>query len=93
MLLAAVSGALRHYLQDHDSPVAEIQAMVPFNLRPLDKPRPRKLGNKFGLVFLPLPVGTSGSYRRLVEVHRRMERDQSGARWSRLLRAARASPG
>ena len=78
VLLAAVSGALRHYLQERGGPVAEIQAMVPFNLRPLDKPVPRKLGNKFGLVFLPLPVGTSGSYRRLVEVHRRMEEIKNG---------------
>jgi diacylglycerol O-acyltransferase / wax synthase len=78
VLLAAVSGALRHYLQDHDSPVAEIQAMVPFNLRRLDQPVPRVLGNKFGLVFLPLPVGTSGSYRRLVEVHRRMHEIKRG---------------
>src|SRR5450755_3155898 len=78
VLLAAVSGALRHYLQDHDSPVAEIQAMVPFNLRRLDQPVPRALGNKFGLVFLPLPVGTSGSYRRLVEVHRRMNEIKRG---------------
>jgi WS/DGAT/MGAT family acyltransferase len=73
VLLAAVSGALRHYLKDRGSPVAEIQAMVPFNLRPLDQPVPRELGNKFGLVFLPLPVGTSGSYRRLREVHHRMD--------------------
>jgi diacylglycerol O-acyltransferase len=72
VLLAAMSGALRHYLQDRGSPVAEIQAMVPFNLRPLDQSVPRELGNKFGLVFLPLPVGTTGSYRRLVEVHKRM---------------------
>ena len=72
VLLAAVTGALRHYLQDRGSAVPEIQAMVPFNLRPLDEPVPRELGNKFGLVFVPLPVGTSGSYRRLVEVHRRM---------------------
>jgi len=78
VLLAAVSGALRHYLQDHDSAVAEIQAMVPFNLRDLDKPLPRDLGNKFGLVFLPLPVGTSGSYRRLVQVHRRMQEIKDG---------------
>ncbi len=78
VLLAAVSGALRHYLQDCDSPVSEIQAMVPFNLRPLDKPVPRALGNKFGLVFLPLPVATSGSYRRLVEVHRRMQEIKNG---------------
>jgi diacylglycerol O-acyltransferase len=78
VLLAGVSGALRHYLQGRNSPVAEIQAMVPFNLRPLDKPIPRELGNKFGMVFLPLPVGTSGSYRRLVEVHRRMQEIKSG---------------
>jgi WS/DGAT/MGAT family acyltransferase len=72
VLLAAVSGALRHYLQERGSPVAEIQAMVPFNLRSLDQPVPRDLGNKFGLVFLPLPIGVSGSYRRLDEVHKRM---------------------
>jgi diacylglycerol O-acyltransferase / wax synthase len=78
VLLAAVTGALRHYLQERGSEVGEIAAMVPFNLRPLDKPIPRKLGNKFGLVFLPLPVGTSGSYRRLVEVHKRMQELKSG---------------
>jgi diacylglycerol O-acyltransferase / wax synthase len=78
VLLAAVSGALRHYLQERGGPVTEVQAMVPFNLRPLDKPVPRKLGNKFGLVFLPLPVGTSGSFRRLTEVHRRMEEIKNG---------------
>jgi diacylglycerol O-acyltransferase len=78
VLLAAVTGALRHYLQDHDSPVGEIQAMVPFNLRDLSKPVPAALGNKFGLVFLPLPVGTSGSYRRLVAVHRDMKTIKGG---------------
>ena len=29
--------------------------MVPFNLRPLDRPVPRDLGNKFGLVFFRSP--------------------------------------
>lgn len=72
VVLAGVSGALRHYLQDRGEPVAEISAMVPFNLRPLDEPVPRNLGNRFGLVFLPLPVGTSGSFKRLSEVNRRM---------------------
>jgi diacylglycerol O-acyltransferase / wax synthase len=69
---------LRHYLQAHDSPVGEIQALVPFNLRPLDRPVPRELGNKFGLVLLPLPVGTSGSYRRLTAVHERMQAIKDG---------------
>lgn len=73
VLLASVSGALRHYLQERGSPVHEIQALVPFNLRPLDEPVPRELGNKFGLVFLPLPVGVSGTYRRLIEIHKRMD--------------------
>lgn len=74
VLLAAVSGALRHYIQRRGGAISEIQAIVPFNLRPLDEPVPRELGNRFGLVFLPLPVGVSGSYRRLLEVHRRMDR-------------------
>jgi diacylglycerol O-acyltransferase / wax synthase len=73
VLLASVSGALRHYLQDRDSSVHEIQAVVPFNLRPLDEPVPRELGNKLGVVLLPLPVGVSGAYRRLTEVHKRMD--------------------
>lgn len=73
VLLAAVSGALRHYLQERGGPAPEIQALVPFNLRPLDEPVPRELGNRFGLVFLPLPVGTSGSYRRLAAVSKRMD--------------------
>jgi diacylglycerol O-acyltransferase / wax synthase len=78
VLMAALSGGLRHYLRDRGSPVREIQAMVPFNLRPLDQPVPRDLGNKFGLVFLPLPVGVSGSYRRLTEVHKRMTEIKDG---------------
>jgi WS/DGAT/MGAT family acyltransferase len=78
VLLAAMSGALRHYLQDRGGPVAELQALVPFNLRPLDKPVPRELGNKFGLVLLPLPVGVSGGYRRLIEVHKRMQEIKHG---------------
>jgi WS/DGAT/MGAT family acyltransferase len=78
VLLAAVSGALRHYLQGRHSALGEIQAMVPFNLRPLDQPVPRELGNRFGLVFLPLPVGTSGTYRRLHEVHKRMDEVKHG---------------
>ena len=78
VLLAALSGGLRHYLRSRGAPTREIQAMVPFNLRPLDQPVPRDLGNKFGLVFLPLPVGVSGSYRRLIEVHKRMTEIKEG---------------
>lgn len=85
VLLAAVSGALRHYLRERGSAVLEIQAMVPFNLRPVDEPLPRELGNKFGLVFLPLPVGVSGSYRRGSQAN---EGDQALPRRRGVLRAA-----
>jgi hypothetical protein len=46
VLLAAVSGGLPHYLRDRGSAVTEIQAVITFNLRPLDEPVPRTLGNK-----------------------------------------------
>ena len=95
VLMAALSGALRHYLQERGEAVQEIQAMVPYNLRPLDQPVPRELGNKFGLVFLPLPVGVSGSYRRLTEVHKRMneiKQSRDGPITYALLRAIGLTP-
>ncbi|HYM45227.1 MAG TPA: wax ester/triacylglycerol synthase family O-acyltransferase [Solirubrobacteraceae bacterium] len=95
VLLAAVSGALRRYLQRRGGAVGEIQALVPFNLRPLDEPVPRELGNRFGLVYLPLPVGTSGGYRRLLAVHRRMDaikRSRSGPVSYGLLSAVGMTP-
>jgi diacylglycerol O-acyltransferase / wax synthase len=73
VLVAAVTGALRRYLVDRDSLVDELRAMIPFNLRPLDQPLPRELGNRFGLVYLQLPTGIRGRRRRLDEVHRRMD--------------------
>jgi hypothetical protein len=69
--------------------------MVPYNLRPLDQPVPRTLGNRFGLVFLPLPVGVSGSFRRLDEVHRRMaevKNSRDGAVSYALLSASGLAP-
>ena len=38
----------------------------------MDEPLPRELGNRFGLVYLTLPVGIAGPTDRLAEVHRRM---------------------
>lgn len=73
VLVAAIAGALRRYLKARRSPVDEVRAMIPFNLRPLDEPLPRELGNRFGLVYLGLPVGIRGPRQRLDEVHRRME--------------------
>jgi WS/DGAT/MGAT family acyltransferase len=73
VLLSCVAGALRRYLVERGAPVAgvEIRAMVPVNLRPPG--RIEKLGNRFGLVTLLLPVGTVNPLMRLQQVHDRME--------------------
>jgi WS/DGAT/MGAT family acyltransferase len=73
VLVAAMTGALREYLERRDSLVEQIRAFVPFNLRPLDRPLPASLGNKFGLVFLPLPVGARTPSLRLRRVKRHMD--------------------
>ncbi len=73
VVVTAVAGALRRYLRTRESLVEELTAFVPFNLRPLDQPLPADLGNRFGLVFLSLPVGIGDRRARLREVHRRME--------------------
>ena len=56
----------------------EVHALVPFNLRPLDEPLPRELGNRFGLVLLGLPVGVDDPVERTLEVKRRMDAIKHG---------------
>lgn len=72
VLLAAVAGALRRYLQDHGQSVdgINIRALVPVNLRPLDAPL--ELGNRFGLIFPTLPVGAADVHERFLEMRRHM---------------------
>jgi len=73
VLLTAVSGSLRRYLREQGEPVEGLNfhAVVPVNLRPLDGPI--ELGNKFGLVFLPLPIGVDDIVERIAEVKVRMQ--------------------
>ncbi len=72
VLLSVVSGALEEYLNARVPEVPRrlnIRAAVPINLRPAeDKIR---LGNKFGLLFLSLPLSITDPIKRLQEVHRR----------------------
>lgn len=72
--MSAVTGAFRRYLDRHDSLVERVTAMVPFNLRAPTEPLPATLGNRFGLVFLSLPVGTLNRSVRLRKVHESMKR-------------------
>lgn len=73
MLLTAVAGALRSYLEDRGESATgvEVRAMVPVNLR---KPgREFELGNYFGVIGLMLPVGIENPLTRLYELRRRMD--------------------
>jgi WS/DGAT/MGAT family acyltransferase len=73
VLLTAMSGALRRYLLARGEKVEGLnfRAIVPVDLR---KPGTEKeLGNKFGLVFLSLPVGVVDPDERLGELRRRMD--------------------
>jgi len=74
VLLAGVTGAIRRYMIGRKAEVDDlnIRAVVPVNLRP--ESDIIKLGNKFGLVFLALPVGIADRSERLVELKRRMDK-------------------
>ncbi len=73
VLVAALAGALRRYLQGRGVPVSRttVRAMVPVNLRPAA--RAQDLGNEFGLVILDLPVAVNGALKRLSVTKTRMD--------------------
>jgi WS/DGAT/MGAT family acyltransferase len=73
VLLASVAGALRSYLTRHGDDVSgvSIRALVPVNLRPPGKAL--TLGNRFGLVFLDLPIGIENPVERVYAVRANMQ--------------------
>jgi diacylglycerol O-acyltransferase / wax synthase len=73
VLLACTAGAMRAYLQAQGDEVdnLDVRALVPVNCRPAGPVN--ELGNRFGLVFLSLPVGVANPFDRMMEVRRRME--------------------
>jgi diacylglycerol O-acyltransferase / wax synthase len=73
VLLSAVAGGLRRYLEERGEPTegVEIRAMVPVSLR-----RPHevgKMGNRFGLIILTLPVCVVDPLERLRIMKERMD--------------------
>ena len=72
VLLGCVAGAIGAYLrQKGDDPSGqEIRAMVPINLRPMEDAW--KLGNRFGLIPLVLPIGMPNPIERVYTVRSRM---------------------
>ena len=72
VLLAIAAGALRDYLlrKGDAADGLELRAVVPVNLRPIEKAH--ELGNQFGLVFVALPVGIDDPLERVRLVKARM---------------------
>lgn len=72
VLVSAMTGALRRYLE-HRGTEADglaIRAVVPVSLRKLDELA--DIGNRFGMMFLPLPIGHDDRESRHIEVRKRM---------------------
>ena len=74
VLITAMCGALRRYLlaRGDDVDRLDVGATIPVNLRRAHQMG--ELGNKFGLVFLDLPVGIADAGKRLRVVRKRMDR-------------------
>lgn len=72
VLLACAAGAIGRWLtaRGEDVEGKAIRAMVPVNLRPLDKAW--QLGNRFGLAPLVLPIGIANPVERVFAVRKRM---------------------
>ncbi len=73
VLIATVTGAMRRYLRKKNSPVNELdlRVTVPVNIR--KSGAETELGNRFSMVFLPLPVYLEDPVLRLQEIKRRMD--------------------
>jgi len=72
VLVSALAGALHRYVARHHGDPVDIPTMVPVNVRPLDEPLPRDLGNRFALVLFILPSSLGTAFERLAETKRRM---------------------
>jgi len=88
VILATITGALRHYLEDRgwNTDRAELRAMCPVNLRTAAEHL--KLGNRVSAMMAPLPVGIFDPLERLRQVRTAMEqlkRSGESARMSRVM--------
>lgn len=91
----AMAGGLRRYLGQYGTPDPDLglRAAMPVNLRPLAEMA--EMGNRFGLIFLKLPVGIADPQQRLEELRRRSSALKQSAEplmVYKLLQAAGALP-
>jgi len=75
VLVSTLAGALGRYLEAQGDEVSglTIRATVPVDLRSGEASEP-SMGNRFGMVFVELPVGTRHPLERLYAVHATMQR-------------------
>jgi len=73
VLITAVAGALGKYIDFRGDAARDmiIRSVIPVNLRPLELDQ--ELGNKFGLVFLSMPIGIDDPIERLRRVKQNMD--------------------
>jgi diacylglycerol O-acyltransferase len=79
VLVAATAGAIRRVLDERGEETRglELRCTVPINLKPMEE-RTESLGNYFGIVFLPIPVGTRDLDERIDIVRERMDIRKAG---------------
>lgn len=82
VLLAVVAGAIRRHLLGHGDRAHDVRIFVPVDLRPPDEPVPSTLGNRFGIVFITLPVAEPDPVARVRATHERMAAVKAGAQAS-----------
>ena len=72
VLMSVIAGTLGSYLRSRGVKTdgLTLRATLPVNLRPPDEPP--SLGNRFGMVYLELPVGVTHPLKRLYAVHESM---------------------
>jgi WS/DGAT/MGAT family acyltransferase len=79
VLLAVTAGALRRHLAAHGDVPHDLRVFVPVDLRPRGEPVPATLGNRFGIVFVKLPLSVADPVARVRAVHDRMATVKAGA--------------
>lgn len=79
VLMAVAAGAIRRVLEDRGEETTglELRCTMPVNLKPMDA-RDESLGNYFGVVFAPLPVGIEDLNERIDAVHDEMDVQKAG---------------
>jgi diacylglycerol O-acyltransferase / wax synthase len=79
ILITAVAGALGRYSEYRGVSAEDlnIRGFIPINLRPVELDE--QLGNKFGLLFLSLPLGITDPVERLHQIKQNMDELKSSA--------------